>query len=172
MPVHSMLKTVGALGALVGLLTGVGTIIGWIASDSFLHAAFDALRWAGVLFIGPAVGAGFYSAYGRESPRRSRRFASGFVAILMSGALLYTGITSAAAGEGSWGLFALGCFAVSTGLLFLRAWVVQQRTEYKTSHKECPDCAETVKVKARVCRYCGYRFAPPQWPNSSLRLPN
>ena len=24
--------------------------------------------------------------------------------------------------------------------------------------KQCPDCAESVKRAARVCRYCGYRF--------------
>jgi hypothetical protein len=28
--------------------------------------------------------------------------------------------------------------------------------------KSCPDCAETVKPDARVCRFCGYRFAPTQ----------
>lgn len=27
-----------------------------------------------------------------------------------------------------------------------------------TDTKVCPDCAETVKKAARVCRYCGYRF--------------
>lgn len=25
--------------------------------------------------------------------------------------------------------------------------------------KRCPDCAEVVKIEARVCKHCGYRFA-------------
>jgi hypothetical protein len=26
--------------------------------------------------------------------------------------------------------------------------------------KRCPDCAEFVRAEARVCKHCGYRFAP------------
>jgi hypothetical protein len=30
----------------------------------------------------------------------------------------------------------------------------------KGGGKACPDCAETVKAEARLCRCCGYRFDP------------
>lgn len=28
-------------------------------------------------------------------------------------------------------------------------------------HKTCPDCAERVKLAARICRYCRHDFEPP-----------
>lgn len=32
--------------------------------------------------------------------------------------------------------------------------------EAEAEEKECPECAERVKARARVCRFCGYNFDP------------
>ena len=40
------------------------------------------------------------------------------------------------------------------------------------SVKTCPDCAEEVQESARVCRHCGYRFAPPPDPPTTGARPS
>ncbi len=37
--------------------------------------------------------------------------------------------------------------------------------------KVCPDCAETVLADARVCKHCGYRFAPATSSEPATRPP-
>ncbi len=36
---------------------------------------------------------------------------------------------------------------------------IEDHLEPMREEKRCPDCAELVLAQARVCRYCGYRFA-------------
>jgi ribosomal protein L32 len=42
-----------------------------------------------------------------------------------------------------------------------RAHVPDESALQESGAKKCPDCAETVLANARVCKHCGYRFAPP-----------
>lgn len=39
-----------------------------------------------------------------------------------------------------------------------RTLLVERIEASSDSTKPCPDCAETIKAGAKVCRYCGYRF--------------
>jgi predicted RNA-binding Zn-ribbon protein involved in translation (DUF1610 family) len=46
------------------------------------------------------------------------------------------------------------------------AWEAEKTT------KKCPDCAETILADAKVCKHCGFRFAPKSTPNApSKQLP-
>ena len=35
----------------------------------------------------------------------------------------------------------------------------KKEVDLKSLIKECPDCAEDVKLKAKVCRFCGYKWS-------------
>lgn len=37
--------------------------------------------------------------------------------------------------------------------------VAKKAVDIKSLEKECPDCAEDVKLKAKVCRFCGYKWS-------------
>jgi hypothetical protein len=73
----------------------------------------------------------------------------------------------------------VGIFAAGIGGLLLAAGGFQllaarrrapMVSEADTDSKVCPECAETVKAAARVCKHCGYRFAPAVSDSSDARL--
>lgn len=59
-------------------------------------------------------------------------------------------------GEPVVGFFA-GLFLGPLGVILAAAWPADARGPAGT--KQCPDCAEWVKVDANVCKHCGYRGA-------------
>jgi Uncharacterised protein family UPF0547 len=63
-------------------------------------------------------------------------------------------------GYSFWALFwsAMGLGPVGWALVLLFVVLAVGRAEPARQRKQCPDCAESVLAKARVCKHCGYRF--------------
>jgi len=59
----------------------------------------------------------------------------------------------------------VGGYGVLLFALVLAAlWGRGQARRARESHRECPDCKETIKRQALVCKHCGFRFGPkPEW---------
>jgi hypothetical protein len=59
------------------------------------------------------------------------------------------------------GSIVIGGFCLGVVLLWGVIGLVSFVSASARGVQECPDCAEKIKAKARVCRYCGYRFQVP-----------
>jgi len=131
------------MGVLVGLLTGLGTNIGWIASQSFVATIETTGAVAGavyvLLFIVIALLLFFMLAFGWEtSPIMGRRCTRRHSALVLLIIRQYNQICAL----DFWRARAVGLafFAV-----FLRNMFRRLRQEHRESQKVCADCAETVK---------------------------
>jgi hypothetical protein len=143
-------RTVVVVGAIVALVTGVGTLIAWASSDSLVEALNRMLPIGGVACWG--LLAATYIRDGIRSPE-SGRLHVGVILAALGALLLATGGVRAFA---TIGFGALLIAPVAVGISHWQAGVAARATL-----KACPDCAQDVNVAARVCPYCGWRFAPP-----------
>ncbi|MFL5898384.1 MAG: hypothetical protein ACJ76D_07970 [Solirubrobacterales bacterium] len=57
----------------------------------------------------------------------------------------------------------VGAVAVVTARL-----AIKLPADYQRTHKACPECANMVLEKARVCHYCAYRWEPPLDPRQPV----
>ncbi|MBI4489031.1 MAG: zinc ribbon domain-containing protein [Deltaproteobacteria bacterium] len=53
---------------------------------------------------------------------------------------------------------------VHRGIQLRSKEMTSSATPLRTDEKECPMCAEIIKAKAKVCRFCGHRFADNAGP--------
>lgn len=50
------------------------------------------------------------------------------------------------------------CFVLGLIVVYAFPSSKKEEEEEEIETKKCPDCAETVKVDARICRFCNYNF--------------
>jgi hypothetical protein len=153
----------------IGVITGAGTIVGWIVStESPAVVLGTAVGLAGMAYCGGFALVGFVLAL---LPKRILERPDGLAKATLTARAYYFGAGCVFAAifagvgtdplDGVWvTIGALALFVVVYSAVTVHRSTVAKR---KGEHRECPDCAETIKTKAHVCRYCGYRFglAPP-----------
>lgn len=147
------------IGAAIGLvLTGVAFVRLVVSGRS---AFVDVITWSGV--VSAAVFT-LLALVGAIRPDKDVTWRARLVfAAVALGVPIFT--ASAVAKDDDSLLVVLGgTLYVMTGILLWAIWEERSRL-HAASIKECPDCLETVKSGARVCRYCGYR-----WPEEQPEL--
>jgi hypothetical protein len=165
----------------VGLVTALIALVGWIATKSVRDALSIALPLAGAVYlVGLLLGELSMVAVAVRKGARATNPSERKVA--RDGAKAFGVVLIIVMAVAAWVLFSgdrrenLLLFAIvglaSTaffGVVLVRtngreqraAQEAADRAAYDAAHKTCPDCCEAVKAEASVCRHCGWRFAPP-----------
>jgi hypothetical protein len=139
-----------------------------IAASGFRVAQHNGKGWA-VPFVLCVVAGIFVAVWATDKDMRTLYPVGpdGSPMTSQPGTVTYLGIAIYVAG--------VGVAAALIGSLMLRqsdestdeddplvaAWEADRTTwEAQRATKKCPDCAETILKDAKVCKHCGYRFAP------------
>lgn len=150
-----MLKAAANIATVTGAVTGVVTIVGWIASGSLSDAFSAVAPYAGGLYVAYSV---VLSGLLLTLPQPRFRF----VGIWW----LFTTVSALAlavlAGDIGQFLRIFGWCSIPSILLGLVFVFQSLNRRSQERYKKCPRCAETVRKDATVCRFCDYHFeAPP-----------
>lgn len=144
------------IGAFIGLVLSLIAFVRLVVSG--LAAFVDVLTWSGVI-----AGTAFtlLALVGAIRPSKDvtwkGRIGLAAVAVLLP--IFTASIVSR--GDNSLLIILGATLYFITGILLYV--IYDERKKIRASSvKECPDCLESVKKAARVCRYCGYRWPEEQ----------
>jgi uncharacterized membrane protein YfcA len=135
-------KIIGFLAALIAVIAGVGSALGWLGK----HVDSSAIVVSGLL-VATVTAMTFYDLVEQRPSGRPRWFVP-----TSFGVAFGVGVLGAVAEDiGRGALYVYVALVAAPG--FWAAYKLDQQR-----YKECPDCCESVKANARVCRHCRYEF--------------
>lgn len=148
-----LLRYAGALVTFTAAATILVSAGAWITSDQGQPIAEFILEWLG------RVGLPFFAVLGAfllladgvsplTTPTRYR-----IALVVLTGYATWQMLAADVPGYRNAG----AAFLVAALLIT----AIESRRWHRRRHRTCPDCAETVKTAANVCRHCGYRFDGP-----------
>jgi hypothetical protein len=148
-------ETLALVALVIGVITGLATIGGWIASADLPGTLKTAGIAATTIWVGLVTAVpGGATVYRQETwPRRIRTavVALTFTALGILGVFLIP--------WPDWLFQIVGAFGVAALLVVLGAEANRwHQDRERLLKKVCPDCLEKIKKEARVCRHCRYRF--------------
>jgi hypothetical protein len=148
-------RAIAVASAAASLAIGLATIGAAIAT-SFADAAPVGLSVLGAAMV--VVVTTCYIQWSVQAAlRHDRKRLLDYVSSVLMWLLLAYGLI---AFRRSTELHALGGGFLVLAVVMASRWARAAKRRHDASRRVCPDCAETIRADANVCRYCGFRFRP------------